>query len=58
MTNSAAQGYVADVINGPPKAASPLAAYSGPDRELTQRNPEAQTLGTQASDEGTQLPHP
>jgi hypothetical protein len=55
-TNSMAQNNVIDAIKGPPRGTSPLAAYSPQDRGLAWRHLEAQTPGTQVSDEGTQLP--
>ncbi|KAF9512224.1 hypothetical protein BS47DRAFT_1394365 [Hydnum rufescens UP504] len=56
--NSKAQGYMTGIMNDPPQVASPLAAYSVPERGLLWRNQEIPMPGTLASDEGTQLPHP
>ncbi|KAF9516605.1 hypothetical protein BS47DRAFT_1390654 [Hydnum rufescens UP504] len=57
-TNSKAQGYVTGIVNNPPRVASPLAAYSVPERGLLWQSQEIPTPGTLASDEGTQLPRP
>ncbi|KAF9519955.1 hypothetical protein BS47DRAFT_1357955 [Hydnum rufescens UP504] len=56
--NSRAQGYMAEIVEDLPQVVSPLAAYSGQDNGLAWHNQEVPTLGTLASNEDTQLPHP
>ncbi|KAF9503615.1 hypothetical protein BS47DRAFT_1402250 [Hydnum rufescens UP504] len=48
-TNSKAQGYVTGIVNDPPRVASPLAAYSVPERGLLWRNQEIPMPGTLAN---------